>query len=93
MHTPWFTTYLLETMIDSEIDKMPKKNQKPTKTPDGLFMLLRNEVASGYYDCLETIRRLRQLENDGIFINSLIYGLLRVQNRMRNRMQKQESRG
>jgi hypothetical protein len=92
MHTPWFTTYLLETMIDSEIDKLPKKNQKPTKTPDGLFMFLRNEVASGYYDCLETIRRLRQLENDGIFINSLIYGLLRVQNRMRNRMQKQESR-
>ena len=70
-----------------------EKNQKPIKTPDDLFMFLRNEVASGYYDCLETIRRLRQLENDGIFINSLIYGLLRVQNRMRNRMQKQESRG
>ncbi|SVC28383.1 uncharacterized protein METZ01_LOCUS281237 [marine metagenome] len=73
-----------ETLLNSEMDETPQKVQKLTKNLYGLLTLVRNEVATGFYDCTEAIRRLRQLEIHRLFINSLAYGLLRLQNRMKN---------
>jgi hypothetical protein len=39
---------------------------------------VRDEVISRHYDSDETIRRLHQQEERGLFVHSLIYGLLRM---------------
>lgn len=82
MHLPWLTTYLLTNLLDSELVAFSGEAGHATTslaTPAGRLALIRAEVASGHYDCDETMRRLRQQEEQGLYVHSLVYPLLRLQ--------------
>ena len=69
MHTPWLTTTVLANLLDTELAALP---------PSPVLQQVRDEVASRHYDSDETIRRLRQQEERGLFVHSLVYALLRM---------------
>lgn len=78
MHTPWLTTYILTTLLTAELATLPEEARDQTSSPARVLRLIRDEVTSGYYDREETIRRLRQQEERGLYVHSLIYPLLRL---------------
>jgi hypothetical protein len=78
MHTPWLTTCALSNLLDSELAALPLREPVLPTTPAGVLRLVRDEVASSHYDAEETIRRLRQQEDRGLFVHSLVYALLRM---------------
>jgi hypothetical protein len=69
MHTPWLTTTVLANLLDTELAALP---------PSPVLQQVRDEVSSRHYDSDETIRRLRQQEERGLFVHSLVYALLRM---------------
>jgi hypothetical protein len=78
MQTPWLTNYILTNLLDSELVPLRKRAQRKPTSPVGMLQLIRDEVASGRYDSDENIRRLRQQEEKGLYIHSLVYPLLRL---------------
>ena len=80
MHRPCLTDYLLRSLIDSELVALRWWQMLTPFAPGRVLKLVRREVTSGQYDGEENIRRLRQQERKGFFVNSLIYALLRLHN-------------
>jgi hypothetical protein len=78
MQTPWLTTFALANLLDTELALLPAKERAQPTSPAGVLRLVRDEVASRHYDSDETIRRLRQQEERGLFVHSLVYALLRM---------------
>lgn len=78
MQTPWLTTFALASLLDTELALLPAKERAQPTSPAGVLRLVRDEVASRHYDSDETIRRLRQQEERGLFVHSLVYALLRM---------------
>lgn len=78
MHSAWLTTFALSNLLDAELASQPQKEPPQPAEPAGVLRLVRDEVASGHYDAEETIRRLRQQEERGLFVHSLVYALLRM---------------
>jgi hypothetical protein len=78
MHTPWLTTCALTNLLDAELALLPDKEKANPATPAGALQRVREEVASRHYDAEETMRRLRQQEERGLYIHSLVYALLRL---------------
>ena len=77
-HTPWLTTAVLANLLDSELAALPEKERARPASPAQILRLVRDEVVSRHYDSDETIRRLRQQEERGLFVHSLVYALLRM---------------
>jgi hypothetical protein len=78
MHTPWLTLYVLTTLLDSDLAALSAARQHGSPAPESRLALIREEVASGHYDRNETIRRLRRQEDQGVYVHSLVYPLLRL---------------
>ncbi len=81
MHTPWLTTRALTILLDAELALLPEgEGEEPGSpaAPAAVIRLVRNEVTSQHYDSDETIRRLRQQEEKGFYVHSLVYALLRM---------------
>ncbi|HEX7184909.1 MAG TPA: hypothetical protein VF756_23990 [Thermoanaerobaculia bacterium] len=78
MHTPWLTTCALTNLLDAELALLPEKEKANPATPAGALQRVREEVASRHYDAEETMRRLRQQEERGLYVHSLVYALLRM---------------
>jgi hypothetical protein len=78
MQVPWLTTFALANLLDTELALLPAKERAQPTSPAGVLRLVRDEVASRHYDSDETIRRLRQQEERGLFVHSLVYALLRM---------------
>lgn len=78
MHTPWLSTRLLATLLDLEVVALPKEAVAVPTSPAAVLKVVRDEVSLGSYDSDETIRRLQQQEDRGLFVNSLVYPLLRL---------------
>lgn len=78
MHTPWLSTRVLATLLDAEVAALPKETQTAPASPAAVLRVVRDEVSLGSYDKDETIRRLQQQEERGLFVNSLVYPLLRL---------------
>lgn len=78
MHTPWLTTCALTNLLDAELALLPEKEKAHPAAPAGALRRVREEVASRHYDAEETMRRLRQQEERGLYVHSLVYALLRL---------------
>ena len=81
MHTPWLTTCVLTSLLDAELTLLPEGDGETPGSPAvpaAVIRLVRDEVASRHYDSDETIRRLRQQEDKGVYVHSLVYALLRM---------------
>lgn len=78
MHTPWLTTCVLTSLLDAELALLPEGEEEAPGSPAAVLRLVRDEVASQHYDSDETIRRLRQQEDKGVYVHSLVYALLRM---------------
>jgi hypothetical protein len=78
MATPWLTTTVLANLLDTELAALPEAERARPNSPTQILRLVRDEVASRHYDSDETIRRLRQQEERGLFVHSLVYALLRM---------------
>lgn len=78
MYTPWLTTYILATLLDAELMALAKDAPMEQASPAGVLKIIRDEVATGRYDGEETIRRLLQQEEKGLYVSSLVYPLLRL---------------
>jgi hypothetical protein len=46
--------------------------------PAAALLQIRNEIASGLYNVSETLRRLRELEPQGVYVHSFAYSLLKL---------------
>lgn len=73
--TSWLSMRVLAMLINAEVAELPKDSKSATALA---LKAVRDEVALGSYDCEETIRRLQQQEERGLFVNSLVYPLLRL---------------
>lgn len=78
MHTPCLTVHVLTNLLDSDLAPWHTEAQRMTDAGARRLTLIRDEVASGRYDGDEIIRRLRQQEEQGVYVHSLIYPLLRL---------------
>jgi hypothetical protein len=77
MQTPWLTSFILTSLLETELAARPEAPTTDESILTGGLRLIHEEVASGRYDCHETVRRLRQLEATGLYVHSFIYTLLR----------------
>jgi len=78
MHTPWLTVYVLTNLLDSDLAPWRAEPRHLPATVARRLTRIRDEVASGHYDGDEIIRRLRQQEDHGVYVHSLVYPLLRL---------------
>ncbi|MGE3540620.1 MAG: hypothetical protein AB7N91_24670 [Candidatus Tectimicrobiota bacterium] len=79
MQTPWLTTRLVTNLLDAELAALPADIWQRHPAPAAPLRLIRAEIASGLYDPGETLRRLRQCEEHGMYVHSLVFPLLRLQ--------------
>lgn len=77
-HTPWLSARVLAIMFDAELAAWPVSERATPEFPAGVLRIIRDEIALGGYDSDETIRRLQQQEANGLYVNSLVYPLLRL---------------
>jgi hypothetical protein len=78
MYTPWLTTRILATLLDCELALLDKDQISSADNPAGVLKIVRDEIDKDCYDGEESIRRLQYQETRGLYINSLIYPLLRL---------------
>jgi hypothetical protein len=78
MSTPWLTTRMLATLLDCELAMFSEEVRTTANTPAGVLKIVRDEIEQDSYDPDESIRRLQYQETRGLYINSLIYPLLRM---------------
>jgi len=78
LHTRWLTTYVLTNLLGSELYGFSNRQRKASASPGNVLELVCEEVSSGNYDSEETTRRLRQMEERGVYVHSLSYALLRL---------------
>ncbi len=78
MHIPWLTTFVLTNLLDGELTSFSSEEPQGGSASIYVLKLVRDEIASGYYDNNETIRHLRTEEKKGLYIHSLIFALLRL---------------
>lgn len=78
MHTPWLTSYALTNLLDAELAALPEEERRRPSPRAGVLRWVRDEVASSHFDGEETIRRLRQQEEQELYVHSLVYALLRM---------------
>lgn len=91
LQTPWLTNYLLTNLINSELAPLARRVRRKPNSPAGVLKRIRDEVTSGRYDSDENIRRLRQQEETGLYVHTLVYPLLRL-NRVPSAMTASERR-
>jgi hypothetical protein len=77
MQLPALTTYVLATLLASELSPFATREGSLQDSPEGVLRLVFDEVTAGRYDAEESARRLRALEARGLFVHSLVYALLR----------------
>ena len=79
MHAPWLTAYVLANLLASEL--APRMTEPSTGSSEPVALLRRvwREAASGRFNRRESLRRLRQLEEGGIYVHSLAVALLRIE--------------
>jgi hypothetical protein len=77
MQIPWLTSFILTSLLETELATVPAPLTADRSILTSGLRLIHEEVASGRYDCDETVRRLRQLEATGLYVHSFIYALLR----------------
>lgn len=75
LQIPWLSNYLLLTLLNSELAFLASKE---TEENSNILQIIYQEINNDYFDGGETIRRLRQLEDKGLYLSSLIYPLLRL---------------
>ena len=78
MQTPWLTTYMLTMLLDCELAVFDEETKLDADSAAGVLKIVRDEVSMGYYDSDESMRRLQYQETKGLYVNSLIYPLLRL---------------
>ena len=78
MQMTWLTTHILTTLFEAELALLQHEAADTPSPHIALVRLIRDEVASGRYDGEETTRRLREQEERGLYVHSLIYALLRL---------------
>lgn len=78
MHTPSLTSRVLTDLLDAELALLPAGKKESPASPPAVLRRVRDEVASGHFDGDETARRLRQQEEAGVYVHSLVYALLRM---------------
>jgi hypothetical protein len=78
MYTPWLTTRTLAILLDCELAVFSEDDRLTANTPAGVLKIVRDEIEQDSYDADESVRRLQYQETRGLYINSLIYPLLRM---------------
>jgi hypothetical protein len=78
VQAPELTGQVLTNLLDAELALLPPASPATLADSAAVLRRVRGEVASGHYDGEETARRLRQQEEHGIYVHSLVYALLRV---------------
>jgi hypothetical protein len=69
----WTTNYLAEILLSPAfLESSVRRPRKARETA----ALVRAEIASGFYDTEEVNRRIRRLEESGLYVSSVVYGLL-----------------
>ncbi|MCB1036565.1 MAG: hypothetical protein KDD47_22255, partial [Acidobacteria bacterium] len=78
LHVPRLSQLLLEPFLAAEAAAVrPAKGRAPSP-PAELLETVAREVRSGRFDPEESVRRLRSLEAQGLFVHSLVYRLLKM---------------
>jgi hypothetical protein len=75
LQDPWMTNYLAGILLIPALLESPVRGARAARGPAAL---IRSEIESGYYDAGELIRRLRRLEESGLYVSSVVYGLLAI---------------
>jgi hypothetical protein len=68
----WYYSSLLKWRIRF------RRARRKLLQPAAALLQIRNEIASGLYNVSETLRRLRELEPQGVSVHSLAYSLLEL---------------
>ena len=76
MQVPRLTVLLLTAFLELKLSGYSPRAQADPANPAGVLRLIHDEIASGYYASQELIRRLRELEERGVFVHSLVHALL-----------------
>lgn len=70
---PWITNYLAVILLSPPLLQFSaRRSRRLLRTT----ALISSEIASGSYDSEEVARRIRRLEESGLYLSSVIYGLL-----------------
>jgi hypothetical protein len=77
MQIPWLSSFILTSLLETGLATLPEALSVDGSILTRRLRLIHDEVASGRYDCHETVRRLLQLEATGLYVRSFIYALLR----------------
>jgi hypothetical protein len=70
---PWMTNYLAEILLSPALLETSVRRSRGARQTAAL---IRSEIASGFYDAEEIVRRIRRLEERGLFVSSVVYALL-----------------
>ena len=71
----WMANYLAEILLSPALlETSVWRSRRARETA----ALIRGEIASGFYDAEELIRRIRSLEENGLYVSSVVYGLLAI---------------
>jgi len=70
---PWMTNHLAGILLSPALlETSVRKSRRGRQTA----ALIRSEIENGFYDAEELIRRIRRLEENGLYVSSVLYGLL-----------------
>lgn len=72
----WLSNYMLITLLNSELAILANKNANEEII--SILEMTYQEINDGCFDVGETIRRLRQLEEKGLYLSSFVFSLLRL---------------
>ncbi len=76
----WTTNYLAEILLSPALlESSVRRSRKARQTA----ALIRSEIAGGFYDAEEIIRRIRRLEESGLYVSSVLYGLVAMRKGVR----------
>jgi hypothetical protein len=71
----WMANYLAEILLSPALlETSGRRSRRARETA----ALIRGEIANGFYDADELIRRIRRLEENGVYVSSVVYGLLAI---------------
>jgi hypothetical protein len=80
--TPWLNHYLIDTLLSPPLlghaSRWPLPLLVTLRVPYRRRMaeLIRQEISGGHYNAEEIARRLRRLDEAGLYISSLVYAIL-----------------
>lgn len=82
MHRGVLTHHVLHNLLTGELVEHGVAARADLATAGGVLARICAETASGHFDGAETARRLRRQEDHGLYVHSLVYALLRLDDRV-----------